>query len=101
MERVDVGDEPERRLRAPGRDCGADAEPAERIDALGMENGLRPLRKDVVRVRVTRMNQRAVALRIPCLEAAAGCVDARCLCTDADPRVALALDLLLHLAVVG
>ena len=101
MKRVDVGDEPERRLRAPRRKHRSNPQAAQWIDALRMEQRLRTLREHVVRVRVSGMRERAVPLGIPRLQPASRRDDARRLRADTGPRVAFALELLFHLAVVG
>src|SRR5262245_22842308 len=96
MERVDVREQPERRLRTARRQQLTDTKSAERILALRVANGLRRLRVNVVRVRISRMHERGVAGGVPGLQTGEGRVDADSLRADADPGITLANELLLH-----
>ncbi len=101
MDGVDVGDEAERRLRPAGRDHLPDRQTAQRVRALRMAQRVGRLREDVVRVGVAGMHERSVARLVEVLQPGSRRVHARRLRADADPRVALPQQLLLHLHEVG
>ena len=101
VNRVDVGHEAERRLRTAGGEHVADPQSAQRILAARLPDGPRRLREDVVRVGVAGMREAGIADGVPCLQAGCRRVDADRLRADADPRVAFAHDLFLHLHEVG
>ena len=63
-DRVHVGDQPRGRLRLTVGDEALRMQRAERARTVGMQDRLRGLREDVVRVLVARMMQRLVARRI-------------------------------------
>ena len=100
MERIDVRDKAECRLRPASGQHVADAESAQRILPLGLAQRLRRLREDVVREGVPGMDERSVAHRIPGLQTGPRCIDPDGLCTNAHPGVALSGQQFLHLRVV-
>ena len=108
MDRVDVGDEPARRLRLTDAEHPLRVQAAEDLLGVGAD---RPggLGEDVVRVAVAGMRQRSVARLVAARRRRRSrrtvrqfqCVETGCLRGDADPRVPLADQLVVHVHPVG